>query len=378
MDDAFSAEMPFSPHGDFQSETIVPSSPEYFQDLPGGYWVVSRYADVRHVLTDTAHFSSRQVLFERAGASGKENGRIPFGLDPPYHNEYRRVLARLIDARMKGVSSGLAQAAVAEALTASVHDDFTTFAEHFVAQAVTIAMFRFIGFPPGDELYFTGHAEVYLRNRLPAHSLIAEDRNDHSPAAVANAELGAYVSDQVGCRRGILAGGLLDMLMACRWQNRFAPHEDEAANIILTLLRAALASTYGMMLDAAACIARCPVDRKTVLEQNSLVPLMAEELLRLYSPFCPVRTLRRDTTVAGVELVVGEQVLMHIYAANRDPAVFTRPGEMVLHRSGRAHLAFGAGPHWCLGAALVRDLLAAALPILAVQAEEKMRGRRAT
>lgn len=367
MDDAFSAEMPF-----------VPSPPEYFQEPPGGYWLISRYADVRRVLTDTAHFSSRQVLFQREGTTGGETGRIPFGLDPPYHNQYRRVLARLIDARMKGASSELVQAAAADAMTASVHDDFTIFSDHFAARAVTLTMFRFIGFPPGDESYFTAHAEAYLRNRLPARSLTAADRNDHSPVAVANANLGAYVSGQAGCRRDIVAGGLLDMLMSCRWQNRFASHEDEAANIIATLLRAGLASTYGVILDTAAYIARCPEDRTTALEQNSVVPLMAEELLRLFSSFCPVRTLRRDTTVAGVDLQVGEQVLMHTYAANRDPAVFARPGEMVPHRSGRAHLAFGAGPHWCLGAALVRDLLAAALPILAAQAEGKMRGRRAT
>src|ERR1051326_6687035 len=367
MDDAFSAEMPFSP-----------SPPEYFQEELGGYWLGSRYADARHVLTDTAHFSSRQTLFQRAGMTGRDLGRIPFGLDPPCHNQYRRVLARLIDARMKGVNSGLVQAAVAEAMTASVHDDFTSFAEHFVARAVTITMFRFIGFPPGDKSYFTGHAEAYLRGRPPARPLTAQDRNAHSPATVANSNLAAYVSDKVGCRRDIVAGGLLDMLMSCPWENRFASHEDEAANIILHLLRAGLASTYEMILNTAAYLTRCPADRQTILAQNSLSPLMAEEFLRLYSPFCPFRTLRRDTTLAGVELRIGEQVLINIFAANRDPTVFERPGEMVPRRPGRTHLAFGAGPHWCLGAALVRDLLKTAVPILAVQAEEEMRGRRAT
>jgi cytochrome P450 len=79
------------------------------------------------------------------------------------------------------------------------------------------------------------------------------------------------------------------------------------------------------------------------------------ELLRLDGPVqATVRTATQDQVIGGVEIAAGQQALVGIAAANRDPAVFDNPDQFRLTRTGPAPLTFGYGAHYCLGAALAR------------------------
>ena len=93
-----------------------------------------------------------------------------------------------------------------------------------------------------------------------------------------------------------------------------------------------------------------------------------DELMRLAPPIpFTARVTRAATELQGVRLPAGARVLFVIAAANRDPAVFARPGEFDSRRSPNPHLAFGGGPHLCLGAPLVRWAGGAMLRELAVR-----------
>jgi cytochrome P450 len=84
-------------------------------------------------------------------------------------------------------------------------------------------------------------------------------------------------------------------------------------------------------------------------------PSLLNELLRLDGPVqATARTATEDQTVAGVDIAAGQQALVVVAAANRDPAVFDNPDEFRLGRTGPASLTFGYGAHYCLGAALAR------------------------
>jgi cytochrome P450 len=92
-------------------------------------------------------------------------------------------------------------------------------------------------------------------------------------------------------------------------------------------------------------------------------PTLLHELLRLDGPVqATVRTATQDQSVAGVHIAAGQQALVVIAAANRDPAVFDQPARFRLDRNGPAPLSFGYGAHYCLGAALAQLELTAALP----------------
>lgn len=85
------------------------------------------------------------------------------------------------------------------------------------------------------------------------------------------------------------------------------------------------------------------------------MPSGVEELLRYDSPVrLTVRTALADATVAGETVRAGEQVIAMLDAANHDPAVFESPDTLDVTRDAHRHVAFGAGAHYCLGAALAR------------------------
>jgi cytochrome P450 len=84
-------------------------------------------------------------------------------------------------------------------------------------------------------------------------------------------------------------------------------------------------------------------------------PSLLNELLRIDGPVqATTRTATQDQQIAGAHIAAGQQVLVVIAAANRDPAVFDQPARFLLDRTGAPPLAFGFGAHYCLGAALAR------------------------
>lgn len=99
------------------------------------------------------------------------------------------------------------------------------------------------------------------------------------------------------------------------------------------------------------------------------IPGASRELLRMYGFVAPMRVVKHDTDFHGVALRQGDTVQLLTPASGRDAAAFADPGRFDLHREGPAHLAFGIGPHFCLGAHLARleletmyDVLLAGLP----------------
>ena len=134
--------------------------------------------------------------------------------------------------------------------------------------------------------------------------------------------------------------------------------EQEFNSLLLLLLSAGGKSTRSLigratlsLLGRPAQLARLRVDSGG---SGALMSAAVEELPRFQSPLAHARrTASGDTELGGTRIAAGDNVVMYYGAANRDPAVFDRPEELVLDRSPNDHLAFnGGGPHFCLGAHL--------------------------
>ncbi len=105
-----------------------------------------------------------------------------------------------------------------------------------------------------------------------------------------------------------------------------------------------------------------PDGARVVDDLDTSDPALIPELLRLEGPVqATTRTAIRDQLVGGVDIACGQTVLVVLAAANRDPAVFDEPDQLRLDRGGPPPLAFGHGPHYCLGAALARLEITVAL-----------------
>lgn len=130
---------------------------------------------------------------------------------------------------------------------------------------------------------------------------------------------------------------------------------DELLSNAVLLLAAGHETTSNLIAGGLVALARQPGAWAALVERPDH-PGVADELLRFVSPVqLDGRTLDADLTLGGQTLRAGTQVQLLLAAANRDPAVFADPGRLDWERPGGArHLAFAAGPHYCLGASLAR------------------------
>jgi cytochrome P450 family 142 subfamily A polypeptide 1 len=110
---------------------------------------------------------------------------------------------------------------------------------------------------------------------------------------------------------------------------------------------------------------------EAIVDDESLIPSAVEESLRWVSPIvCMNRVATEDVEVRGVTIPAGAQALMMYSSANRDERVFDNPDTFDVTRSPNQHIAFGFGPHFCLGSSLARLEIRTALEVLSRRAPE--------
>lgn len=140
---------------------------------------------------------------------------------------------------------------------------------------------------------------------------------------------------------------------------------DELLTTVVLLLTAGHETTMNLIGNGLLALLQNP-DQLAVLRAGpDLMPSAVEELLRHDSPVrLTVRTALEDTTLDGESVRAGDQVVAMLDAANHDPAIFESPDTLDVTRDAHRHVAFGAGAHYCLGAALARAEAQVALAAL--------------
>jgi cytochrome P450 len=140
----------------------------------------------------------------------------------------------------------------------------------------------------------------------------------------------------------------------------------EMVSIILILLVAGNDSTALAMTSAMHRIATTPGLEQQLRAEPAKIPNFIEEVLRLEAPVQGLyRRVLHPITIGGTAIPEGAIIVLRFGAANRDPAQFADPDALEVSRSNaRSHLAFGAGPHFCLGNQLSRGELRIAFATL--------------
>jgi cytochrome P450 len=142
--------------------------------------------------------------------------------------------------------------------------------------------------------------------------------------------------------------------------------EDEVVTTAALILAAGFETTTGLLANGLPALLRHPEQARRLRDEHGLARPAVGELLRYDSPVQMIygRTAIDAIEIGGVSLTAGQRVITVLGAANRDPAVFSAPGELRLDRDEAPPLSFGAGIHHCLGAALARLEAEVMLPAL--------------
>lgn len=327
-------------------------------------WLVTRYEDVRLVLSD-ARFSRAETLIR--DAPRVFSSRVPGGileLDPPEHTRLRRLVGGAFRARTVELLRDRTERIAAELLGRMVHEGPPADLVETLSVPLPLTIIcELMGVPYGDRAKFRLWADAYLSTTdLPVEEKMAR-----------LGQLGGYMAELVAQRRQELAGSgepgkdLIGVLVQAR-DEQGSLSEEGLISFLMMLLAAGYETTSTQLTNSVYALLAHP--EQLALLRGERVPIAdaVEELLR-YVPITVATIIPRyaidDVELSGGTVRAGDAVLPAYHAANRDPRVFNDPERLDLTRSPYPpHVTFGHGTHFCLGAHLARIELQVAISTL--------------
>ncbi len=209
-------------------------------------------------------------------------------------------------------------------------------------------------------------ADDWRRFAEPLHTLVYTEPTSaaRAPLMVTIGELRDALGELVAARRAEPRHDLASVVIGGTVGGR--PISDaDAVNVLFTVVSGGVDTTTALVANALVWLHDSPDARRRLIEQPSSRTGAREEFLRVFSPApATARTATRDVTVGGQLVGRGERMLLSWTSANHDPAVFTEPDRVDIDRPNNRHVAFGVGPHRCIGAPLARATFDAILDVV--------------
>jgi hypothetical protein len=333
-------------------------------------WVLTRYDDVKAACLDRERLSSDRLRPFFAALPADEAGRIEHIIrylslwmvfkDPPDHTRLRRLAGKVFHAR-----SMQAVRPTVESISRRLLDrldgraTFDLIAD-YAGPLPCLVIMALLGVPR------EALAEVKrLSDRIAL--FIGSSRatpEKYGTAEAATREMAGFFAGLIDARRREPRGDALSELVHLSdGADRFS--DDELIATCIMLLFAGHETTTNHIANGMLALMRFPGEMAMLRADPGLAPAAVEELLRYDGPSgAQVRIVRQTHELHGKRLDAGQRVFMMLNAANRDPRAFADPDRLDLRRDGVAHLAFGYGPHICLGFPLARIEGQVALPAL--------------
>ena len=344
----FSAEVRAEPYGFYRwARKEAPVCP----GGPMGAYLVSRYADVAYILRDVSGFSSSIMA---------PADPVLLGADPPAHHRVRDAVARALGVARTTATETMLRNRARELIEEMVRARTADIIADFATPLPIFAIATLLGLPTDR------HADL----RRWADAVVA------SSTGMPTADVTAQLRDM---------GNFLGALIAERSEPHWNEHEDfisallrgssplsaqEAVAVVSLIIVAGSETTTHLIGNAVLALASCPVELNRLRADPTRLPGVVDEVLRFESP---VQVIQRRCTTAmvlsGVQIPEGAPVLLLLGSANRDEAQFANPDDFRPTR-GVSHLAFGVGPHACVGATLARLQTVIALEALLLRVPE--------
>ncbi len=328
---------------------------------PWGCWLISRGDDIEATIRDTGRFSSEDRVTEviervpgwqeRLGAL-HENFAVGMAQrDPPAHTRVRGLVSaaftpRRIEALRPRIAE-LVDAAIDAALPTGRMELVGELAHPLPATVIA----ELAGFPLEDRERFRGWTDR-INAFFFASGVAVPEAGDSANGAIVEAR--AWIRPQMEARRAAPRDDLLTALSLVEVDGERLT-EAEVLSTAITLFLGGHDTTTGLISLGMSALVRHPAELARLRAEPARVPAAVEEMLRYDAPFqMNLRYVSEDLELRGRTLRRGDLVRQALGSANRDPERYPDPDAFRIDRPASRHLAFGLGPHFCLGAALAR------------------------
>ena len=354
-----------------------------------GFWLVLRHGDVESVLTRPHLFSSSLGATQiRDPATPQALGyvrQMMLNMDPPDHSRLRRLLSRSFTpravSRLEDRIRGHARA-ICDRVFVGPRGE-CDFAKDVAADLPLLTLADVLGVPEQDRWLLFDWSNRVIGYQDPDYASSAEfDQAAGTPMAREALALRPLPDERRPDARPADPGGNAGpvRLRPPAGRGETAPPGDDVMSILLAQVdddggQVSVAEFENMFwLFAVAgnetlrnglpggCIALLEdtESQDDLRADPALMPTAVEEMLRWWTPVMTFRrTATRDCELGGQRIGEGDKVVVSFTSANRDEAVFADPDRFDLRRHPNPHLAFGHGPHFCLGAHLARTQMRA-------------------
>ncbi|HET7304638.1 MAG TPA: cytochrome P450 [Segeticoccus sp.] len=359
--------------------------------LPGwpegeGYWLVLRHEDVEQVVKDPATFSSWLGGTQIRDPASEDDlafvRRMMLNMDPPEHSRLRRMLSRSftpravakLEEQIRGHVRGIVDRVLGDAGSGTCD-----FAKDIAADLPLLTLADVLGVPAQDRWLLFDWSNRVIGWQDPDYatsaSFDADEGTDMARAALAlrpspgpdglmpdprsregMLDLYTYAHALGELKRAEPGEDVMSILMAQRDDSGGSVTVEEFENLFWLFAVAGNETLRNGIPGGMQSLLWHPEWQQALREDPALIEPAVDEMLRWWTPVMTFRrTAARDVTVAGVPMTRGDKVVVSFASANRDSDVFPSPDTFDVGREdARAHLAFGSGPHFCLGAHLAR------------------------
>jgi pimeloyl-[acyl-carrier protein] synthase len=322
-------------------------------------WVLSRYEDVLSVLRDPSfsadernhrRFASFVRRFANAGLRNPyddDRGSM-LRLDPPNHTRLRGLVAKAFTGRAVERMRPRVEAILKDLVDARPARGPMELVGELAAPLPVRVIAEMLGIPPEDHERFREWSNELVRG-LGDGTL-----EDQKASMRAGEILDAYFEAIIAARRQVPKDDLVSALVAAEDQGDRLKRNELLSQLSL-LLVAGNETTTNLISNAVLALSRNPDQLEILRREPQRVPDAVEELLRYDSPVqMTSRIATSDRELAGHRVRRGEQLVLLLASANRDPAVWSDPDRLDVTRRDVRHLSFSHGIHFCLGAQLAR------------------------
>ncbi|MEZ4585349.1 MAG: cytochrome P450 [Gemmatimonadales bacterium] len=350
-----------------------------------GFWLVLRHADVQSVLSRPQLFSSWLGGTQTRDPATPEAlsfvRRMMLNMDPPDHSRLRGLLTRSftpravaqLEDRIRAHARSIVARVVGEARSGRVD-----FAKDVAADLPLLTLAEILGVPAEDRMLLFDWSNRVIGFQDPDYASsaefdlsagtdIAREALRHRPAPgpdgalpdprtrLGMLDLYVYAHLLAEEKRRRPGDDVMSILLAQVDADGGRVSVEEFENLFWLFAVAGNETLRNGLPGACIGLLEQPALQDELRSDPSLLPGAIEELLRWWTPVMTFRrTATADTSLGGVAIRAGQKVVVSFMSANRDELVFPDPDRIDVRRQPNPHLAFGHGPHFCLGAQLAR------------------------